>query len=410
VPAAAVLAIVVAGFVVLDATALVLVRRSVSKPAQELARSVLRHVRRPVQVVVPLVALEIALTAVQLPGSLRNDLVRGVGVALILACAFLVVRLTAVLEDLLLSHYRTDAPDNLRARQVHTQIVVLRRVVVFAVGVVALAVVLLSIPAVRAAGAGLLASAGIAGVVVGVAAKPTVSNVVAGVQIAISQPIRVDDVVVVEGHWGRIEQIALTYVVVRVWDLRRLVLPISYFVEQPFENWTKSRADLIGWVHLEVDFTAPVEELRRELHRILRSSPDWDGNVWSLQVTGAGPSTMQIRAIMSAKDSSTAWNLQCEVRERLIEYLRQHHPGALPRLRTAPGPDPAVAHPGGPSGADGPLARLLDASPTNGGPGPSGGGPGSDPVHATAGRAAGEHPEEPAPPPTPLAGWQFPGA
>jgi small-conductance mechanosensitive channel len=366
-PAAAILAVVVAGFVVLDAAALVVVRRSLRAPARALARSVLRHVRRPVQLLVPLVALEIALTAVRLPSQLRSDLLRGVGVLVVLACAFLVVRLTAVLEELLLSHYRTDTPDNLRARQVHTQIQVLRRVVVFAVAVVALAIVLLSIPAVRAAGAGLLASAGIAGVVAGVAAKPTVANVVAGIQIAISQPIRVDDVVVVEGHWGRIEQIALTYVVVRIWDLRRLVLPISYFVEQPFENWTKSRADLIGWVHLEVDFSAPVDELRTELHRILRASPDWDGNVWSLQVTQAGTSTMQLRALMSAKDSSTAWNLQCAVREQLIDYLRRHHPGALPRLRTTAGPDPALEQSAGDEqsahGPAGTLGRLLEGTP-----------------------------------------------
>jgi small-conductance mechanosensitive channel len=185
-------------------------------------------------------------------------------------------------------------------------------------------------------GAGLLASAGVAGLVAGVAARPTATNVVAGLQIALSQPIRVDDVVVVEDEWGRVEEIALTYVVIRVWDLRRLVLPISYFITNPFENWTRATADILGWVYLQVDYSAPVDDIRRHLYEVLCSSPNWDGNVWNLQVTDAGPSTIQLRALMSARDSSTSWDLQCEVREKLVAYLQERHPGALPRLRTEP--------------------------------------------------------------------------
>jgi small-conductance mechanosensitive channel len=260
-------------------------------------------------------------------------LLHALGVALILAVAWLVVRLTYVLEDLVLGRYRLEDPDNLHARQVHTQIVVLRRVTVVVVAVVSLAIALLSFPSVRAAGAGLLASAGIAGVVAGVAAKPVATNVFAGIQIALSQPIRVDDVVVVEGHWGRVEEIALTYVVVRVWDLRRLVLPISYFIENPFENWTRSTANILGWVHLEVDYRVPVDAIRKRLQEVVAASPRWDGNVVNLQVTNLGNYTVQLRALMSAPDSSASWDLQCEVREALLVFMQEQYPWAMPRLR-----------------------------------------------------------------------------
>jgi small-conductance mechanosensitive channel len=353
-PAFAILGIVLAAGIGLDAIGNLLTRPHRGRQAQTLARSIVTNVRRPVQIIVPLLAVEIAVATVDLRDTLRNDLLHGIGVLLIAATAFLVVRLTYVIDDLVLDRYRVDIADNLRARQVHTQIQVLRRVTVAAVTILALAISLLSFPSVRAAGAGLLASAGLIAVVAGIAAKPTVSNVVAGLQLAISQPIRVDDVVVVEGHWGRVEQIALTYVVVRVWDLRRLVLPISYFVENPFENWTRSTADILGWVHIDVDFSAPVDAIREEFHRILSNSPDWDGKVWGLQVTGFGPTTMQLRCLMSARDSSVSWNLQCEVREKLIDFLHRNHPEAIPRLRTAPAADRTPGTPADPGTDPGP--------------------------------------------------------
>lgn len=344
---AVILGVVVGASLALDVVAQILSHLRTRGPTQDLARSIVTHIRRPVQVIIPLIAVEVALTAVRMSGPLRSELLHGVGVLLVGATAFLVIRLTYVLDDILLLRYRIDVADNLHARQVHTQVQVLRRVTVVVVSIVAIAIVLLSFSQVRAAGAGLLASAGLIGVVAGIAAKPTVTNVVAGLQLAISQPIRVDDVVVIEGHWGRIEQIALTYVVVKVWDLRRLVIPIAYFVENPFENWTRSTADILGWAHIEVDFGAPVDEIRQEFHRILSQSPDWDGNVWVLQVTGVGPTTMQLRCLMSSRDSSASWNLQCEVREKLMAYLHQHHPGALPRLRTAAAETEPSTSPGG---------------------------------------------------------------
>jgi small-conductance mechanosensitive channel len=309
-------------------------RRAADGRGKELQQSLIRNMRWPTRLIIPLAAVEVALTSVNVSQGLRTDLLRGIGVALVFAVGFLIVRLTYVFDDVILARYQLDVTDNLKARRIHTQIQVLRRVTVVVVAVVSIAVVLLSIPRVRAAGAGLLASAGIVGIVAGVAAKPTATNLVAGLQIAISQPIRVDDVVVVEGQWGRIEQIALTYVVVRVWDLRRLVLPVSYFIQNPFENWTRSTADILGWVFLQVDFSAPVDQIRARFEEILRASPDWDGKVAVLQVTDVGDNTMQLRALMSSPDSSRSWDLQCDVREQLIDYLRREHPAALPRRRT----------------------------------------------------------------------------
>ncbi|MHB1501195.1 MAG: mechanosensitive ion channel family protein [Candidatus Dormibacteria bacterium] len=328
-----VLAVVAAAMVAVHAIGVLALRRTVSGSTHPLGRSILEHSVAPLQAVLPLSGLEITLTAVSLPGTLRAILLHVFGVALIIACAWLTVRLSYVIDDMILGRYRLDVENNLHARQVHTQIQVLRRVTAVVVGVIALSLVLLSFPEVRTAGAGLLASAGLVGVVAGIAAKPAATNVVAGLQIAASQPIRVDDVVVVEGHWGRIEQIALTYVVVRVWDLRRLVLPISYFIENPFENWTRSSADILGWIHLEVDYTTPVEALRAQLLEIAKASPDWDGKVCILQVTGLGTETMQLRALVSSADSSRSWNLQCEVRERMIGFLQRVYPRALPRKR-----------------------------------------------------------------------------
>lgn len=301
--------------------------------AAQVGPSLVRNTRAPARLILPLVAAEIAIAAVHLPSGVTSLLLHVVGIALVLAVAWLVVRLTYVLEDVVLGRYHLEEQDNLHARQVHTQIVVLRRVTVVVVAIVSLAVALLSFPSVRTAGAGLLASAGVAGLVAGIAAKPVATNVFAGIQIALSQPMRVDDVVVVEGHWGRIEEIALTYVVVRVWDLRRLVLPISYFIENPFENWTRSTADILGWVHLEVDYRVPVAALRERLEQVVTASPLWDAKVVNLQVTNLGNYTVQLRALMSAPDSSASWDLQCEVREALLTFMQERYPWAMPRLR-----------------------------------------------------------------------------
>jgi len=192
---------------------------------------------------------------------------------------------------------------------------------------------LMSFERVRQLGTAIFASAGILGIVIGFAAQRSISTVLAGLQIAITQPFRIDDVVIVEGEWGRIEEITLTYVVVRIWDLRRLVLPITYFLEKPFQNWTRESADLLGTVFLYTDYTIPVQEVREELHRILQESELWDGKVWNLQITNMTEKSVELRALMSAQEASTAWNLRCEVREKLLDFIQSKYPGALPRVR-----------------------------------------------------------------------------
>jgi small-conductance mechanosensitive channel len=206
---------------------------------------------------------------------------------------------------------------------------------------------LMTFPAIRRFGASLLASAGVAGLIVGLAARETISSLLAGIQVALTEPIRLDDVVIVEGEWGRIEEIRMTYVVVRIWDERRLVVPLSYFIEKPFQNWTRKTANILGTVFLYVDYAVPVDEVREQLHRILKDSGLWDGKVWNLQVTDATERTMQLRALMSAPDSSTAWDLRCDVREKLIEFLQREYPGSLPVTRAELGPGGARAPKGG---------------------------------------------------------------
>jgi small-conductance mechanosensitive channel len=199
--------------------------------------------------------------------------------------------------------------------------------------VVALSIMLMTFPTIKHIGMSLLASAGLAGLIVGMAMKSTLSSLIAGIQIAFTQPIRIEDAVVVEGEWGWIEEIGTTYVVVRIWDLRRLVLPLSYFIEHPFQNWTRNSADLLATVFLYVDYAVPVEEVRAELRRIVESTKLWKGEVCVLQVSDATEHTLQLRALMDAHDSSAAWDLRCFVREKLIQFLQEKYPNALPKIR-----------------------------------------------------------------------------
>jgi small-conductance mechanosensitive channel len=182
-------------------------------------------------------------------------------------------------------------------------------------------------------GASVLASAGVIGIIVGFAAQRTIANLFAGFQLAMTQPIRIDDVVIVENEWGRIEEITLTYVVVRIWDLRRLIVPLSYFIERPFQNWTRAQSDILATVFLYTDYAVPVDAMREELKRILAQAPDWDGKVCVLQVTNASDRSVELRALASAADASKAWNLRCEIREKLIFFVQQNYPDSLPRVR-----------------------------------------------------------------------------
>lgn len=224
-------------------------------------------------------------------------------------------------------------PDDFGGRRLHTQLRVLARTAHVFVVLLAASMVLTTFPAVRHLGASLLASAGIAGIVAGLAARPVLGNLIAGLQIGLAQPIRLDDAVVVEGEWGVVEEITGAFVVVRIWDERRLVVPLQWWIEHPFQNWTRSSTRLIGAVLLWVDYRMPVESLRAELRRVCEAAPEWDGRVATLQVTEAGERAMQVRALVSAPDAGRAWDLRCRVREALLAFMQREHPDCLPRVR-----------------------------------------------------------------------------
>lgn len=265
--------------------------------------------------------------------------------ASIAAVAWLVGALLLFLEDLGLQRYRTDVSDNRNARRLRTQVLVIRRLTVAVVVLVAFGAALLTFPGVRAVGASLLASAGLVSVVAAVAAQSTLANVFAGIQLAFSDAIRIDDVVVVDGQWGRIDEITLSYVVVHLWDDRRLVLPSGYFTKTPFENWTRQTSELLGTVELDLDWRVDVAALRARLDEVLGDTELWDRRKKALQVTDATGGLVRVRVLVSAVDASALFDLRCLVRERLVAWAREHGPATLPRQRVelVPGADPRPA-------------------------------------------------------------------
>lgn len=291
------------------------------------------RVARPTRILIVLLFAIAALPAAGLAPGTVPTVRRWIVVGLIASAAWLAVELTSVVQLVVERKYRTDVEDNLRARRIQTKVRMLRRIASVVVVLLATAFILTLFPPVREIGLSVFASAGVAGIVLGIAARPTLSSVIAGIQVALSEPIRLDDVVIVEGEWGRIEEITMTYVVVRIWDDRRLVVPLSRFIDQPFQNWTRTTADLLGTVFVYADYTVDVDRVRETLFEILDETDLWDGRVRGLQVTDATERTVELRALMSAANASQTWNLRCHVREALLEALRDEQPGALPRVR-----------------------------------------------------------------------------
>jgi small-conductance mechanosensitive channel len=288
---------------------------------------------RGARVLLPLAALIAGVQTLAIPDAFQASLRTALTLVLIGTAAFLLYQCVDAVEALVLRRYRLDVRDNLEARAVYTQVRVLKKITTAAILIFTAASMLMVFESVRQFGASILASAGIAGIIVGFAAQRSIATLVAGFQIAVTQPIRIDDVVIVQNEWGRIEDITLTYVTVRIWDQRRLIVPITHFLEQPFQNWTRTSAEILGTVFLHVDYRAPLDAIREELSRILRQSPFWDGKVNVLQVTEAKEHTLEIRALASAADASLAWDLRCEIREKLIQFLQRDHPESLPRVR-----------------------------------------------------------------------------
>ena len=282
---------------------------------------------------VPLLGIILLLPLLRLPENWTWVTQKGFGILLIMALSVLIVRGVNAVQLALLSRHRMDVPDNLSARRIYTQVSVIRKILVTAVVIIATGSILMLFDPVRQFGTSILASAGIAGVVLGFAAQKTLGNVLAGIQIALTQPLLIDDIVVVEGEFGQIEEITLTYVTVRTWDLRRLVLPITYFIEKPFQNWSRVSTELLGTVILYLDYQVPLGELRKELKRLVENHPKWDRKVCGLQVTDTKPSTIEVRALISGSDPGKLGDLRCDVREGLIQFLVRNHPESLPRSR-----------------------------------------------------------------------------
>lgn len=309
-----------------------ILRRVARRTDTAVDQSFVRRLSRPSRVLFPLLATQFVLPSVVVLS--ESVLLRHImSLLLILNVAWLVIALVRASAELINSHYDVTVPDNYTARRMHTQINVISRVLVVLIAIIGIGLALMTFPRVRELGTSLLASAGIAGIIVGFAARPVLENIIAGVQLALTQPINIDDVVIVDGEWGRIEEITTTYVVVRIWDDRRLICPFTKFISESFQNWTRRTADILGTVFIYADYSVPFAAVRDELKRIVEQHPKWDKRVCVLQVTDATESAVEMRALVSASSASRAWDLRVDVRERLIEYLQREHPQALPQTR-----------------------------------------------------------------------------
>ena len=299
--------------------------------------SFLARIRGPARLAILVSAGALVARDLALPYSIAEAIGKTLLVALIVLIGWSFVITLHIAGDLHLRRFRDQGEDDLLARKHFTQVRLLLRAADLVVALLTISAALMSFETVRQYGVSLFASAGVAGIVAGFAARPVLANLIAGIQIAITQPIRVDDAVLIEGEWGWIEDITSTYVVVKLWDWRRLILPLTYFIEKPFQNWTRESTNIIGSVFLNVDYRAPVENIRRKLTDIARASPLWDGKVVVLQVTDTTEHSIQLRALVSASNSPKVWDLRCEVREKLLAFLNSEYPECLPRLRLESG-------------------------------------------------------------------------
>jgi small-conductance mechanosensitive channel len=332
---------VVATFIIVLAAS---VAYSLHKSARRLVRhllarrypyvlSVFTQMRGLTQLGLMILAMILAISVAPLDPDVASWFARILLIAIICLIGWAAITALNIAADLYLRQFRLDVDDNLMARKHYTQVRVLLRTADVLVLIITLGAALMTFEPVRQYGVSLFASAGVAGIVAGLAARPVLSNLFAGVQLAMTQPIRIDDQVVVEGEWGTIEEITSTYVVVRLWDLRRMIVPLTYFIEKPFQNWTRDSSALIGSAFFYLDYRAPVGIIRDKLSEIVKASPNWNGQVVNLAVTDVKPGTIELRALMSANSAGQAFDLRCEVREKMIEFLQNEHPTAFPAQR-----------------------------------------------------------------------------
>ncbi|WP_299988895.1 mechanosensitive ion channel domain-containing protein [uncultured Pontibacter sp.] len=305
------------------------------KTSPQLMASVTRHLDRPLTFFIPLLFAAFVLSSTPFTPDQYYFFRRLIELLNIAGFGWILLHLVFVVQDMVRLRYNITKEDNIRERRLITQLQFIKKLSMVLISFITISLMLLSFEPVRKLGTGMLTSAGIAGIIVGFAAQRSLSNLLAGLQIAFSQPIRIDDVLVLEGEFGRVEEITLTYVVLRIWDNRRMVLPLNYFIEKPFQNWTRSSSDILATVHLYLDYRAPIEKIRAELAHILENTPLWDRQVQNLQVTDAKERTLELRVMVSAPSSGAAWDLRCHIREKLITFIQEHHPEALPKIRAS---------------------------------------------------------------------------
>jgi small-conductance mechanosensitive channel len=316
-----------------------LLGRIVSRERTPVFRAALEAAKNPSRyAVIPLSMLAV-LPLEGLAPAPEAAATRVLGVILVAALAWTFIRVIGASFDAYLDRVKHGTEGDVDIRRLRTQLIVFRRFSMLGVALLAAGLMLTAIPVVRTVGLSLFASAGVAGIVAGIAARPILANLFAGLQIAIAQPIRIGDAVLVEGEWGHIEDITANYVVVEIWDQRRLVVPLSYFLERPFQNWTLQSPQIVQPVHFYLDYTVPIDELRAEVYRILSASPLWDRRQWNLQVTDMREDKLELRALVSAANGGAAWDLRCHLREEIVKFLAARYPAALPRVRIelAPG-------------------------------------------------------------------------
>ncbi|QHJ01122.1 mechanosensitive ion channel [Xylophilus rhododendri] len=326
---AAIIAVLVA-LLVHRVAAMVLLRATQPAPT---IHAMVRACQRPTRLLLPVLALQVVWQA----ASDDMRFILGIrhlnGLVLIVSITWLLISAIDGLAAGIIAQHPADVDDNLQARRIHTQARVLSRSAMLVVAVAGAAMMLMTFPGARQVGASLLASAGVIGIVAGLAAKPVFSNLIAGLQIALAQPIRIDDVLIVQGEWGRVEEITGTYVVLKIWDDRRLIIPLQWFIENPFQNWTRTGSQLLGSVFLNVDFRMPVAPLRAALEKMMPGYPEWDRRFFNVQVTDVTEQTMQLRILCTAQSSSKAFDLRCKIREDMIAYMQKEYPQYLPTMR-----------------------------------------------------------------------------
>jgi len=306
------------------------VRRTLSR-GKPFWRSLVVRTREPGRLALVLLAISWSVGAAPFPPRQQAMIQHGLLMAFIVLCGWAAMVAVDIGAALYMRRFRLDQQDNLAARKHLTQIRILRRAIATVVVVVTAGLALMTIPAVRQVGVSLLAAGGAAGIIVGLALQPVLSNLIAGVQIALTQPIRIGDAVCIQNEYGKVEEINATYVVVKLWDERRLIVPLKYFLDQPFQNWTRQSAERVGTVTFLIDYRVPIAPLRAKFEEIVRASTLWDGKVCKLQVTDAREHSLEIRGLVSGADADQVWALRCEVREKLVDYLRAEFPEALPR-------------------------------------------------------------------------------